>query len=296
MELQVCSVVVNSKVTDAKLLTQQQYTERDHELHSLCRFIRVGWPEKLQKVPPELKHYAYGLVLKGKAIVVPNGLRQEILRSIHAAHQGQEKCLQRARGTVFFGPEWHLISHLLLKIVRCARNLKNLSIGVDKFFLHDKPYLLVVDYYSKWVELQKLKSQTSPCIISHMKSTLVQLGIPAVVMSDGGSNLTSLQFDKFAQEWNFIHQTSSPRYPQSSGMSECHVQTVKKTLKVIQDEKDVNIALLELRNTPIIQGHSPAQLLMGRRLRGCIPIVPAVLNPSLPNHKEVRAALLAKQT
>ncbi|KAJ8895859.1 hypothetical protein PR048_001199 [Dryococelus australis] len=78
MELQVCSVVVNSKVTDAKLLMLQQYTERDHEPQSLCRIIRVGWPEKLQKVSPELKQYwtyredlsyAYGLVLKGKAIL-----------------------------------------------------------------------------------------------------------------------------------------------------------------------------------------------------------------------------------
>ncbi|KAJ8895860.1 hypothetical protein PR048_001200, partial [Dryococelus australis] len=124
-----------------------------------------------------------------------------------------------------------------------------------------------------------------------MKSIFAELGIPAVVMSDGGSNLTSSQFTK----WNFIHQTSSPHYPQSNGMFEHHVQTVKKTLKkVIQDQKDVSVALLELRNTPVIQGHSPAQLLMGRRLRGCIPVVPALLNPFFPNHEKVHAALLAK--
>ncbi|KAJ8884072.1 hypothetical protein PR048_015929 [Dryococelus australis] len=88
-----------------------------------------------------------------------------------------------------------------------------------------------------------------------MKSIFARLGIPAMVMSDGGSNLTSSQFD----------QMSILRF-------------------------------LSCTNTPVIQEHSPAQLIMGRKLRGCILVVPALLNPSLPNHKDVRVALLAKQT
>ncbi|KAJ8897140.1 hypothetical protein PR048_002486 [Dryococelus australis] len=222
--LRVCSVMVNFKVTDAKLLMLQQYMERDHELQSLCRIIKVGWPENLQKVPPELKHYrtyrenlsyAYGLVLKGKAIVGPKGLQPEILRSIYAVHQGQEKCIQRARGTVFW---------------------PSMAPGISA----------LVENCEVYKEFQESK----------YRQTLLPHPVPY-----------------------------RPRQ-----------KTVKKTLKVTQDQNYANIAFHELRNTPVKQRHSPAQLLMGCCLRDCIPIVPALLNPSLPNHKEVHAALLAKQT
>ncbi|KAJ8873026.1 hypothetical protein PR048_026642 [Dryococelus australis] len=136
MELQVCSVVLNSKVTDAKLLMLQQYTERDHKPHSLCRIISVGWPEKLQKVPPELKQYwmyredlsyAYGLVLKGKLIVVPKGPFMLFIKD--------KKVHTKSTWNSFFDPEWHLISQLLLKIVRCVRNFRNLRIGNLSFHI-----------------------------------------------------------------------------------------------------------------------------------------------------------------
>ncbi|KAJ8895959.1 hypothetical protein PR048_001300 [Dryococelus australis] len=71
--------------------------------YSVCRIIRVGWPQKLPWMPPELQQYhredlsyADDLVLKGKVIVVSKGLRPEILTSVHTAHRGPVKCIQRA--------------------------------------------------------------------------------------------------------------------------------------------------------------------------------------------------------
>jgi len=40
---------------------------------------------------------------------------------------------------------------------------------------------------------------------------------------------------KFAEEYGFEHQTSSPRYPQSNGEVERAVQTIKKLLKINDD-------------------------------------------------------------
>lgn len=42
-------------------------------------------------------------------------------------------------------------------------------------------------------------------------------------------------------------------------------------------------ALLAYRNTPLSNGFSPAQLLMGRRLRTTVPVLPAVLEPAIPD-------------
>ena len=43
-----------------------------------------------------------GLILKGDRIVVPPTLRREILNIIHQGYLGQEKCLLRARTSVFW--------------------------------------------------------------------------------------------------------------------------------------------------------------------------------------------------
>ena len=64
---------------------------------------------------------------------------------------------------------------------------------------------------------------------------------------------------------------------------ERNVQTVKRLFKKAQDEgKDIEMGLLELRNTPITGlDESPAQLLMSRHLRSQLPRVPAMLKPRI---------------
>ena len=78
----------------------------------------------------------------------------------------------------------------------------------------------------------------------------------------------SKTFHEFSKKWNFKVVTSSPKYPQSNGLAERNVQTIKKLLKKAKEgENDEELALLELRNTPITgMSYSPAQLLMNRRL------------------------------
>ena len=78
-----------------------------------------------------------------------------------------------------------------------------------------------------------------------------------------------LTVDKF----NLI--TSSPHFPQSNGLAEHNVQTVKNLFKKTKESGcDPELALLEFRNT-LITGlsDSPAQLLIGRRLRSSLSII-----------------------
>ena len=95
-----------------------------------------------------------------------------------------------------------------------------------------------------------------------MKSVFARHGIPDEVIVDN-MPFSSKECIQFAQEWGFEINTSSPRYPQSNGMSERTIQTVKNRLKKAEDDgNDPYIALLEYRNTPVsgLQ-ESPAQLL-----------------------------------
>ena len=76
---------------------------------------------------------------------------------------------------------------------------------------------------------------------------------------------------EFAQIYKFHHISSSPYYPQANGLAERMVTTAKKLL---EHSTDPYRALLSYRATPLPWcGLSPAELLMGRKIRTDIPQV-----------------------
>jgi len=85
--------------------------------------------------------------------------------------------------------------------------------------------------------------------------------------------------------YGFAHITSSPGHPSGNGEAERAVRTVKQLLK---GAKDPYLALLSYRSSPIKNGYSPAELLMGRKLRTTVPMVPAKLLPKTPDMEAVQ--------
>ena len=146
-------------------------------------------------------------------------------------------------------------------------------------------YHLVVDYYSRYIEIAKLTSTSSNDIIHHLKSIFAHHGIPESVMSENGPQYSASLLSNFAKEYGFTHITSSPRYPQANGAADRAVKTVKELL-----DKNDNpyLALLDYRSTPLENGYSPAQLLMGRNLRNSIPVLSSQLNPKLPKAAQLK--------
>ena len=131
-----------------------------------------------------------------------------------------------------------------------------------------------------------LLAALSSCdVIEHMKSHFARHGIPELLTSDNGPQYASEKFRKFAGAYSFQHVTSSPRYPQSNGAAERAVQTIKSIMK---KEDDPYLGLLAYRSSPIGNGVSPGELLMGRKLRSTVPTHPNVSQPKLPNAVHIR--------
>ena len=136
-------------------------------------------------------------------------------------------------------------------------------VATDLFIFKGVNCLLVVDYFSRYLVIISLgKNTTSTAIISALKLIFSQHGIPETLVSDNGPQYTAREFQEFSSNYHFHHITSSPYYPQSNGLAERGVRTMKQLLS---KTPDIHMALLIYHSTPLPWcGLSPAELLMGR--------------------------------
>ena len=256
-------------------------------------YCQSGWPAK-STLPGVIKPYHQvaseltvekGLLMRASRVVIPAALRVSILDKLHLGYQGIVKSRERAKQSVW----WPGLSRQLEEVVKsCTECCKNSppgvepllpsrlpqlpwqKVGTDLFEYNKYTYLLIIDYYSRWIEIAQLNKTTSEDIIRHTSSIFARHGIPEVVVSDNSPQFSSELYAKFAQQYGFEHVTSSPRYPKSYGEAERAVKTVKNFLK---KSKEPYLALLAYQSTPLQNGYRPAQLLMSRNLRTILPEV-----------------------
>lgn len=281
-------------------------TEADSDLQAVKKYIEGEWPAYLSSLPDNLKPYynarnelsiADGFITYSDRIVIPASLRSQIMNKLHESHQGLSKCLDNAQAAVWWPGMTSQLSDMIKNCRICAeRRPAHRSeplipstlpdrpwqvVASDIFELNNKQYIVVIDKYSRWIEMKQLHSVKAMSVIKQMKEIFSVHGIPEVVQSDNGPQYSSMEYKDFAKTWGFEITTSSPHFPQANGAVERSVQTCKKILSQV----DPILAMLNYRNTPhSATGISPASALMGRRLRTRIPTLNKLLVPRAPDN------------
>lgn len=155
------------------------------------------------------------------------------------------------------------------------------KLAVIFFYFEDKHYLVCVDYYLDYFEVDRIFGKKGKEVISRIKSQFARHGIPDQLISDNGPPFSSREFPEFALAYEFEHLTSSPRYPQSNGKVENAVKMAQNMIKKARlAGKDPNLPLLDYRNTPSEGlGSSPAQRLFSRKTKTLIPTSSKLLVP-----------------
>jgi hypothetical protein len=320
IEPYISHVVETLPITDVLVDKVLAASASDDVIQRVIAMCTSGWPKTADSLPPEVRPYFHsrdeftvhkGLLLYGARVVVPSSLRAETLKALHVGHLGVDKCRAKARASIWWPRisadiERHVTScqtclhwagdHAEPLISTPLPELPWQKVATDLFELDGKHYIVVVDYYSRFFEVARLPGQTSEYVIKALREIFARFGCPMVCVSDGGPAYNSSQFEEFTKAYGFIHQMSSPRFAQSNGASERAVQTAKNILRKAEDPQ---LALLSYRTTPIINGYSPAQLLMGRQLRSNVPTFRSILHPSTPDADAVQQrdnAIKARQT
>ena len=228
-------------------------------------------------------------------LVIPAGLQLQVARNLHAAHQGKEGMIRRAREAVYWpGFEADIEFHRLHCNECCMKaptqpaepaimtkppDYPFQKVVADLFDINGHSYLVYSDRLTGWIKVEQFRSTSSHVIIPALRKYFSQYGVPEEISIDGGTNLTSSAVRDFFRRWKVEVRQSSAYYPKSNGRAEAAVRSAKAILRGNTspgggiDTDKVVLALLQYHNTPLRDGDkSPAQLLMGRQLRGGVPV------------------------
>lgn len=280
--------------------------DKDDAMTMLKSAILDGWNWAIKKQAPaavqpfwnyrDELYIQEDLVYRGARLVIPQSQRRDYLIKLHAGHLGMDKCIERAKQCVFWPGIDRDLRQLISDCSMCLRYANNQQkmpllphevpklpwnkVGMDILQFQNRDYLVVVDFYSHYPELRMMKGKTAKDVIMALKSIFAVHGIPVKVIADN-MPFASETMQQFAKEWSFDIVTSSPHYPQSNGMAERYVQTVKQFLKKAADSgSDIYHSLLAYRQTPVTGlPFSPAEMLFNRCIRGPLPYTEEMLKP-----------------
>ena len=127
------------------------------------------------------------LILKGTRIVIPEVKREQILKKIHKGHLGLNKCQMHAKETVYWPGLNDQLEQLILNCQLCLKYSKSKNkstpqtalghevppvprskVATDIFHYESQPYLLIVDYTSRFPIVRKLKSMSAQNVAEHV--------------------------------------------------------------------------------------------------------------------------------
>ena len=159
--------------------------------------------------------------------------------------------------------------------------------------LPSSEYLLVlIDRYSRYPEVEIIRSIKAACVIPKLHKIFAVHGIPHKIVSDNGPPFNSDEFNKYMKILGIEHHLVTPYWPQVNGEVERFNQPLKKTIQAAVVEgkiwrQELNRFLLQYRTTPHCTTKvPPSELLFNRKIRGKLPSIERKL--VVYRHKEAR--------
>ena len=275
--------------------------KNDSSYQQLYSTVLRGWPEEIP-INHNLRPFwnfrdeltiNNGFIYKGHCTLIPESIRNDMLKKIHANHMGTASNTRMAKEVLFLPQMAKDIANMCNNCPACAKYQKSAPkepmrslpipslpwqiISQDLCQYNNKDYLVTVCHFSDWIEVDYLPNTLTSSVIKCTKEHFARHGIPQVFHTDNGPQYVSNDFKVFATQYGFKHTRSAPYYPKGNGKAEAAVKFIKNMLK---KSEDFHIALLNYRNTPQ-QGHSysPAQRMMNRRTKTILPTSQSALRP-----------------
>ena len=299
--------LVNSPVTEEDV---RKETQKDKTLLKVLKFVSEGWSPECrdeQIRPYWLRRSELSVegecLLWGGRVIIPSVLRETVLKQLHEVHPGINRMKALARSFVW----WPGIDKDIEMVVKsckvcCMHQNNPASAPSHPWEAPTKPwerihidfagpfmgkmFLIVVDAFSKWIEVEMMTCSTASATVGRMRRIFATHGLPLVLVSDNGSSFVGEEFKQFMLKNGIRHIFTAPYHPSSNGQAERMVRTFKEAMKCLQSgdmDTKLNRLLFTYRMTPSsTTGKSPAELLFQRQPRSMFHrIVPGNNKPKL---------------
>ena len=204
-----------------------------------------------------------------------------MLDLIHKGHQAIKKCSLCSRASLFWPGIIDKICQTVNKCSICQststaqRKLPSVpseipphawhTLGTNLFYWKNSDYLVIGNYFSKYLIVRKLPSSTGTAVCKEILNIVTELGKPYIIRSDTRPCYTSTEFRELMKCLQIQHITSSPHFPQSNGFAKAMEKIMKKLMDCsMLQGKQWNLGLMEYRCTPITAKiPSPLKILTG---------------------------------
>ncbi|XP_041961667.1 uncharacterized protein K02A2.6-like [Alosa sapidissima] len=278
----------------------KRWTAKDVILSQVHSHVLKGWPTEVDSsVKPFYQRRMElsvrdGCVLWGARVIIPTKVREKILKLLHQTHSGMSRMKGLARSYVWWPGMDQDVEREVMSCEECQKHRKSppaaplhpwewpespwSRIHVDYAGpFQGEMFLLIVDAYSKWLDIYPVKTSTSQVTIEKLRQSFSVFGLPKMLVSDNGTCFTSAEFEFFIKQNGIKHVRSAPFHPSSNGLAERAVQTFKEGMKKMKgDSVQTRLSrfLFSYRITPhATTGLSPAELMMARRLRSVFDLL-----------------------
>ena len=223
----------------------------------------------------------------GNSLVIPKLRRQLLLEELHEAHPGISRMKSRALMLMWWP---NINKNIENKVKSCSVCQESRPLPptapLQPWYWPDRPwsrlhidyagpmkskmFLVVIDAYSKWLDVFSVTLANSESTIDKLHIQFVTHGIPNSVVTDNATVFVSEEMKKYWKSNGIQHITSLPYHPATNGLAERAVQTFKTGLKrMTSGSLETRIArfLFNYRMTPPgTTGSTPAELLTKQNL------------------------------
>ena len=155
--------------------------------------------------------------------------------------------------------------------------------------------LVIIDSSSKWSEIRIIRSTSSTTSTNKLNKTFMTHWFPHVIVTDNAPNLTRAEVNDYCKQYGIKHLKATPYWPKKNAEIERFYRTLGKAIKSINVErrdwrKEIHYFIFQHRTAPhCTTNETTAKLLMGRELKGKIPLFQKNKSKFLHNCKTKRS-------
>lgn len=303
-EIEDCLCAIGEEIEDCKAISLEEVmaeTEKDATLQAVLRALGSGDWSKEESV---LKNFmackeelgeVKGIVVRDDRIIPPSSLHQRILQIVHRGHPGVVMMKRTIREKLWWPGIDKMAEEFAKSCMGCVAMSKAdppepmcrsemperpwQSLGIDYLEIPEcgTEFLVVVDYYSRYLEVRAVREANASNTIKALADIFNQWAFPEKLRLDNGQPFASREFAEYAKSKNIQLEFAIPYWPQMNGAVERQNKGVVRALRIRKVEQKKWAEVMKdyvyaynIRPSSVTN-KAPLEVMTGRMVKDLLP-------------------------